>query len=95
MGLLRITQEALTNVAKHAEATKVDIDLVFGEDGVDLQITDDGRGFDSTAIPPGHFGIGNMMERSEKIGATFDLESEPGGGTRITVTWPEQTEEYS
>jgi PAS domain S-box-containing protein len=93
IALLRIAQESLNNVAKHAEATEVNVDLACGPEGVVLRIRDDGRGFDPADIPPGHFGIGNMTDRARKIGATFKVESNPGGGTQVLVTWSEGGEE--
>jgi PAS domain S-box-containing protein len=93
MAMLRIAQESLNNVAKHAEATEVNVDLACGPEGVVLRIRDDGRGFDPADIPPGHFGIGNMTDRARKIGATFKVESNPGGGTQVLVTWSEGGEE--
>ena len=92
IALHRIAQESLNNVAKHAEATKVDITLVCGPEGVVLRTRDDGRGFDPADIPPGHLGVGIMSERARKIGANFEIESYPGGGTQVVVTWSEQGE---
>jgi signal transduction histidine kinase len=92
MALHRIAQEALNNVAKHAEATTVDVNLVCGPEEVVLRIADDGRGFDPADIPPGHFGVENMGDRARKIGATFEVESDPGGGTQVVVTWSEPGE---
>jgi signal transduction histidine kinase len=90
--LHRIAQEALNNVAKHAEATTVNVNLVCGPDGIVLRITDDGRGFDPADIPPGHFGVENMGDRARKIGATFEVDSNPGGGTQVVVTWSQHEE---
>jgi signal transduction histidine kinase len=90
--LLRIAQESLNNVAKHAEATEVNISLVLGPAGVVLRIADDGRGFDVEAIPAGHYGLGIMRERASEIGASLKIESKPGAGTEVVVTWSEQGE---
>ena len=68
MTLYRIAQEALNNVIKHAEATRVDIMLLNQPDRVTLHIRDDGRGFDPQVIPAGHMGISIMAERAQKIG---------------------------
>jgi signal transduction histidine kinase len=83
----RIAQESLNNIAKHAEASEVFIDLSCTPQSVELRIQDDGRGFDPQAIPAGHLGIGIMHERARKIGATLKIESEPGSGTLVIVTW--------
>jgi signal transduction histidine kinase len=87
--LHRIAQESLNNIAKHAEASEVVIDLSCGPESANLSIEDDGRGFDPQAIPAGHLGIGIMRERAQKIGATFQINSKPGDGTSVLVTWSE------
>jgi nitrate/nitrite-specific signal transduction histidine kinase len=90
----RIVQEALNNVAKHAGASHAAVSLQCrSPDGtgragrVELRISDDGRGFDPTCIPPDHLGVSIMHERAEAIGATLTVESEEGRGTEITVVW--------
>ena len=90
--LFRIAQEALTNVAKHAQAKKVTLTLEAVTGGVRLTITDDGMGFDSTALSqsgeqPG-WGLITMRERAEAVGGHLLIESKPGKGTRITVEVP-------
>ena len=87
MTLYRIAQEALNNVVKHAEATRVDIMLLNQSDRVALHIRDDGRGFDPQAIPVGHMGISIMAERAQKIGSDLQIQSKPGRGTEVSVTW--------
>jgi signal transduction histidine kinase len=87
--LHRIAQESLNNIAKHAEASEVVIDLSCSPESVKLYIEDDGRGFDPQAIPAGHLGIGIMRERAQKIGATLQINSKPGDGTSVLVTWSE------
>ena len=85
----RIAQETLSNIAKHAEASQVVIDLGCDPESTKLCIQDDGRGFDPQAIPAGHLGVGIMRERAQKIGATFQIDSKPGDGTLVVVTWSE------
>ena len=85
--LYRIAQEALNNVAKHAEASQVDVCLKCKADRATLSIRDDGRGFNVDNIPPGHFGLGIMQERAASIGAVLEVDSEPGGGTEVRVIW--------
>ncbi|MBE9475484.1 MAG: AAA family ATPase [Chloroflexi bacterium] len=87
--LHRIAQESLNNIAKHAEASEVVIDLSCSPESAKLSIEDDGRGFDPQAIPAGHLGIGIMRERAQKIGATLQINSKPGDGTSVLVTWSE------
>ena len=89
IALHRIAQETLYNIGKHAEASMVVIDLNYGPESAKLCIEDDGRGFDPLAIPAGHLGIGIMRERAQKIGATFQINSKPGDGTLVVVTWSE------
>jgi two-component system nitrate/nitrite sensor histidine kinase NarX len=87
----RITQEALHNVAKHADATEVDLRLVATADGaVQLTVRDDGRGFDPIQTPAGHFGLQTMRERATAIGADFSVHSTPGEGTEVLVCWQDQ-----
>jgi signal transduction histidine kinase len=95
VALYRVAQEALNNVAKHAKPNHVSVSLrdvaplQEGQDagGVELCISDDGQGFDLARISPDHFGLGIMRERADAIGATLDVESKPGQGTRVTVIW--------
>ncbi|MET0772433.1 MAG: GAF domain-containing sensor histidine kinase, partial [Candidatus Limnocylindrales bacterium] len=71
--VLRLTREALSNVARHAAATHVEVSLHAHDDRVELRIADDGRGFDTSAAPrPGHHGLGNMRARALELGATLD-----------------------
>ena len=89
VALYRITQEALNNVVKHSKASQVTVSLQCQPDngGVELCISDDGRGFDPTRIPSGHLGVGIMHERARAIGATLEIESELGSGARIVTRW--------
>ncbi|NMP24388.1 sensor histidine kinase [Sulfobacillus harzensis] len=88
MMLYRAVQEALTNAAKHAEARAIRIELTASDDRVTCVVADDGKGFDPTHRPVGHYGLGNMVERLEVVGGQADLASAPGRGTRITFTVP-------
>ena len=88
LAFYRIAQEALNNVIKHAEATRVDMSLLDQPDRVELHIRDDGRGFDTQLIPDGHLGISIMAERAKKVGGDFQIQSTLGRGTEITVIWP-------
>ncbi len=81
--LYRIAQEALNNTVKHAKATRVDLRLVCGEDGVALEIQDNGQGFDPSGSFPGHLGLRSMRERIERLGGALTIESAPGQGTRV------------
>jgi signal transduction histidine kinase len=87
IALYRIAQEALNNVAKHAEAEHVDVQLQCGRDRAVLSIVDDGEGFDVANIPPDRLGMGIMNERAAEIDARLEIESRPGHGTTVQVTW--------
>jgi PAS domain S-box-containing protein len=87
LALYRIAQEGLNNVLKHGHASQIRLGLYCQPGRVTLGISDNGRGFDSDQVEPGHFGLSIMRERAEAIGAEFSLETEPGDGTEITVIW--------
>ncbi|HEX6988800.1 MAG TPA: sensor histidine kinase [Bacillota bacterium] len=88
----RIVQEALTNVWKHAGTKKAFVSLHFTDDTVDIEVRDEGRGFDVTgdlAEPSGdHFGLVNISERVSLLQGQFHVRSAPGKGTRLRVTLP-------
>jgi signal transduction histidine kinase len=87
--LYRVAQESLTNVGKHAKASRVDISLGAVDGHVRLQIRDDGIGFDPgkarALVSEGHFGLVNMRERVEMVGGKLLVDSSPGSGTTIAV----------
>ena len=88
-GLFHITQEALANIAKHARARHVTMNLRRDGTLVILSIQDDGRGFDTSTVRAytGH-GLRNIQERARALGAQLRLESQPGQGTLIEVKLP-------
>lgn len=87
----RICQEALNNIAKHAKANRVDIDLKHDGTTIELHIKDDGRGFDPerNISEQGHYGLSMMRERAEAVGALLTVTSQPGLGTELTLHWAE------
>jgi len=85
--LYRVTQEALANVFKHAEASQVKAILEFRDDEVHLQVRDNGHGFNPETQIPGN-GLKNMRQRAEELGGSFDLESAPGNGTQVFIRLP-------
>lgn len=88
--LFRVTQEALTNIDKHARAGRVDLRLIFLAGGVRLSVADDGAGFDVAAIgadPRRGIGLRNMRERVESVGGVFKVHSRPGS-TRVIAQLP-------
>jgi PAS domain S-box-containing protein len=84
----RVCQEALNNITKHAQASRVDIDLKNEGAGVELYVRDDGKGFDpeQTTIS-GHYGLDMMRERAEAVGALLTVTSQSGHGTQLNMHW--------
>ena len=85
--IYRVAQEALTNVARHAGATRVELQLQQNPARTVLAVRDDGRGLSPGALPSAH-GIRGMRERAMLIGAQLHIESKPGRGTEITLFIP-------
>jgi signal transduction histidine kinase len=83
----RVTQEAFSNVARHARASAVSARVEGAGDTVSLTIVDDGRGFDPAAVPEGHMGLHIMAERLAGVSAEFSVHSGPGHGTTVTAVW--------
>lgn len=87
-GLVRIVQEALTNAARHGEATRAEVKISPCRDGrLFCEIRDDGKGFDRGASVSG-MGLATMRERAESLGGTLEVSSAPGRGTTVTVVLP-------
>jgi signal transduction histidine kinase len=92
VNLYRVAQEALSNIARHARAQCVDLRLAWDAAGcLELAIRDDGCGFAPAAVEElaaqGHFGLAGIRERAALIGGQWRLESAPGRGTAVSVTW--------
>jgi len=86
LGLLRICQEAVVNAVRHAQASKIRVQISYEPSGVDLTVQDDGRGFDPKALGSKKgFGLTSMRERAERIGARIEITGGPGQGTQMTV----------
>jgi signal transduction histidine kinase len=85
--IYRIVQESLTNVVKHAGASRVDVRVLENDDGVDIVVRDDGRGFDGGKSTDG-FGLLGMRERIALVGGTVELVSAPGEGTEVHARVP-------
>jgi signal transduction histidine kinase len=92
LALFRIAQEALRNIEKHAGARSANVKLEFSDSAVRLSVADDGRGFTVAKGPDllrsGKLGLLGMKERAELVGAEFDIQSQPGQGTRVSVLAP-------
>lgn len=87
VGLYRIVQEALNNIAKHAGASQVTLALRPWRKGLELTITDNGRGFDPSGISSDHLGLKIMSERCREIGVSLSVDSQIGTGTKIVARW--------
>jgi PAS domain S-box-containing protein len=90
--LFRCIQESLTNVARHAQASMVTIELVHFPEKVDARVEDNGIGFDEKALntSPEHIGLTGMQERVKLLNGSIEIDSEPGCGTRIMISIPLQ-----
>lgn len=86
--LYRITQEAMNNVIKHAQAKRVWIRLEETVVALELSVRDDGSGFDTMQSFPGHLGLRSMRERAESVGASYEVSSQQGKGTTVRVVIP-------
>lgn len=91
----RVAQEALNNIAKHAGASQVKVQLIVSDSGAEVHIQDDGKGFDLAAISSENLGLKIMRERVEVIHARLELQSAPGAGTQISMRWQAGKEEHS
>lgn len=85
--LLRVVQEALTNVRRHSGARRVEVNLWKEGGEVHAEVVDDGRGFDPEAVREG-VGLSGMRERIAALGGKLEVSSEPGKGTRVAVSVP-------
>jgi len=94
MSLFHICQEALANIAKHAKASKVSIDLWATSERILLEVSDDGQGFelDKANKTVGH-GLANMQTRVQNVGGDLDISSAPGEGTSILAWVPRQPDQ--
>jgi signal transduction histidine kinase/ligand-binding sensor domain-containing protein len=85
---LRVAQEAIHNVKKHANAQHLFVQLEYGPEQIALEVRDDGRGFiasEQTEPQPGHYGLTGMRERAAEIGGTLEVTSELGSGTTVRL----------
>jgi signal transduction histidine kinase len=84
----RIAQEAIHNTIKHAQATRLKIEIDCTSSGLVMELTDNGNGFDVEGFFPGHLGLRSMRERAESLDGNVDISSRPGEGTRIRTEIP-------
>lgn len=98
VAIFRLVQEAFTNVAKHAEATSVTLDITYQSQMVKITIQDNGKGIPMDIMQArlsegSHFGLIGMQERVQLLEGRMDIESAPGAGTKITMLIPIKDEE--
>ena len=94
--VFRIVQASLTNVARHARATRADVTLTRSANGLDLHVSDDGCGFDQDAARKGDsYGVLGMRERARLIGASLLIDSSPGTGTSVSIHIPLDEEPHT
>lgn len=87
--VFRIVQESLTNVSRHAGASRVAVTLVSSDVALDLRVSDDGQGFDLESEQGGYsYGLLGMSERARLIGGTLQIDSAPGAGTMVSINLP-------
>jgi len=79
----RLTQEALSNIARHSQATHIEVELACDRDDVSITIADNGKGFDVASVEGEGVGLRSMRERIGALGGNFKVESNPGDGTRL------------
>ncbi len=97
LGLFRVFQEAVSNIRRHSECTRVSVEVSFSPGNVRMCISDDGRGFRvperiDGLVSSGKLGLIGMHERAQILGGTLVIEARPGGGTKITVEVPTQVD---
>jgi two-component system sensor histidine kinase UhpB len=88
IAVFRIAQEALANVARHADAREVSVGLRTDGPGVELTVRDDGRGFEPSRPVGNGLGLGGMAERARLVGGELTIESRPGEGTELSLRVP-------
>ena len=87
-GVYRIAQEMLNNVAQHAQAEQVQMQLTLSPQNLTLLVADDGIGFDAEKLPPDRFGLVGMNERVRLLNGRLNLSTSPGNGTQIVANIP-------
>jgi signal transduction histidine kinase len=93
IAVYRMCQETLSNIRKHSQASKVNLFLQFQEDRLNLEIRDNGKGFDlyqtlNSAISAGHMGLLGMKKRAEMFGGDFNIKTSEGAGTTVIFSLP-------
>ncbi|MEM9237791.1 MAG: sensor histidine kinase [Verrucomicrobiota bacterium] len=85
----KVVREAAYNALRHGRSERITIIHQYGPDRLEVEVRDDGQGFDPRVPPPrGHFGLHGMRERAQRLGGTFELQSAPGEGTVVKLSVP-------
>jgi signal transduction histidine kinase len=92
INVYRIVQESINNISRHAQANRVQLSLRADEEWLRIEVRDDGCGFDTTAVKPGHMGVNIMRERAAQIGGELQIESMQGKGTSVLLRWQDSGE---
>ena len=95
INIYRIIQEALTNIAKHADATAVTVDIIYAPRLIRIAVTDNGIGLQQSAAPPSSLGLISMRERARFFGAQLTIDAHQHQGTRVELTLPVATQAKS
>lgn len=90
--VFRVVQEALTNIMRHAKATRVRVDVTTSRTALKISIEDNGVGMTLTNVGQKSLGIIGMKERIGRLGGQFNIVSEPGQGTRLDIIIPKQND---
>lgn len=91
LAMLLVAREAIRNAMQHAAAASMEVSLLYGPEALEMDVQDDGRGFTASTdqlATHGHFGILGMRERVEQLGGSFEILSEAGAGTTVSVRMP-------
>jgi two-component system, NarL family, sensor histidine kinase DegS len=91
LACFRVLQESLSNAIRHAQPSSIQVVLAFEPDVAILTATDDGQGFDPAARKSGHYGLSTMRERAQSTRGDLTVTSQPGQGTKVTLTLPYRT----
>ena len=81
-------EEALRNVERHAQASRVSVAAIVADGEIRIAIADNGRGFDESAAHPGHYGLAGIAEQAQMIGGKFAIQTSPGQGARLLISAP-------
>jgi signal transduction histidine kinase len=91
MAIYRIAREAMINTTVHSGASQIQVSLLEEEGRLVLRVQDNGCGFDPQEVQAGHLGLNIMGERAQEIGASLQVDTQPGQGTTVRLAWSDPT----